>query len=139
MSLPPLPIPEEEFEWKYVRSSGPGGQNVNKVSSKAVLVWNHFTSPLLSDRAKRRLATLYPRYVVKDVGLQISSQKYRDQERNRQDCLEKLHEVLLEARTEPKTRRATRPTRGSKMRRLDAKKRRGSVKANRKQPPEDRG
>ena len=57
--LPPLPIPEEEFEWKYVRSGGSGGQNVNKVASKAVLVWNHFASPLLSDRAKRRLATLY--------------------------------------------------------------------------------
>jgi ribosome-associated protein len=135
--LPPVPIPEEEIEWQFARSGGPGGQNVNKVSSKAVLTWNHFASPLLSDHAKRRLATLYPRYVVEGVGLKISSQEYRDQERNKQACLEKLQAALAEARTMPKARRATRPTRGSKLRRLDAKKHRGSVKANRKRPREE--
>ena len=135
--LPPLAIPEEEFEWQFARSGGPGGQNVNKVSSKAVLTWNHFASPLLSDHVKQRIANLFPRYVVDGVGLKISSQEFRDQDRNKQACLEKLQAVLAEARTVPKPRRATRPTRGSKLRRLDAKKKRGDVKANRRQPREE--
>jgi ribosome-associated protein len=135
--LSPVPIPEDEIEWQFARSGGPGGQNVNKVSSKAVLTWNHFASPLLSEHVKHRIGNLYPRYVVEGVGLKISSQEHRDQERNKQACLEKLQTILAEARTIPKPRRATRPTRGSKLRRLDAKKHRGSVKANRKQPREN--
>ena len=133
----PLPIPDEELHWKYVRSSGPGGQNVNKVASKAVLAWNYAASPLLTDRAKTRLVAFYPRYITQDGWLQISSQKYRDQERNRDDCLEKLQQILLEARKEPKIRRATRPTRGSKMRRLSEKKLRGETKATRRRPSEE--
>jgi ribosome-associated protein len=137
MADEPLPIPEEELEWKYVRSSGPGGQNVNKVASKAVLAWNFAASPLLSLRAKDRLVAFYPRYIVQDGWLQISSQSYRDQDRNRQDCLDKLQRILAEARKEPKIRRATRPTRGSKMRRLTEKKRRSDTKASRRMPHED--
>ena len=80
----PLPIPEEDLHWTYARSGGPGGQNVNKVASKATLAWHFAASPLLSERARARLEALYPRYVVGDGWLQITSQNFRDQERNRQ-------------------------------------------------------
>ena len=119
--------------------AGPGGQNVNKVASKAVLTWNHFVSPLLSDRAKPPARDAVSSLsIVKDVGVQISSQKHRDQDRNKQDCLEKLQEVLAEARTEAEGA-AARPgpreapnSGGSTPRNIAA-----PAKASRKEPRED--
>src|SRR5215472_8451679 len=78
-----LRIPEDEFSWTFVRSGGPGGQNVNKVASKAVLRWNVVASPSLSDDIKARLQQQQRRRITGDGDLLITSQRYRDQERNR--------------------------------------------------------
>src|SRR5262249_9597296 len=108
-----IAIPESEFDWSYARSGGPGGQNVNKGPSKAILRWNAAVSPSLPDHVRQRLVALNRRRVTNTGDLILASQRYRDQERNRQDCLEKLAELVREAATLPKARRATRPTRGS--------------------------
>src|SRR6266542_405572 len=102
-------ISEEEFDWSFVRSGGPGGQNVNKVASKAVLRWDLANSPSVSDAVKARLRTLQRRRITNEGVLVLSSQRYRDQDRNRQDCLEKLREMILQAAMVPKVRKKTRP------------------------------
>src|SRR5438445_11714747 len=127
-----IAIPESEFTWSFVRSGGPGGQNVNKVASKAVLRWPVVASPSLPEHVRARLIALNRRRVTIDGDLVITSQRYRDQERNRQDCLEKLAELVRHAAALPKPRRATRPTRGSKTRRLAAKKHRSARMAARR-------
>ena len=127
-----LQIPEEEFDWSYARSGGPGGQNVNKVSSKAVLHWNLARSPTLPIEVKVRLCAQQANRITNEGVLVLMSQQYRDQERNRQDCLDKLRAMMLQAMVAPKKRRPTRPTRGSKERRIQAKKRRSTVKAGRR-------
>jgi ribosome-associated protein len=132
-----ISIPETEFDWSYARSGGPGGQNVNKVSSKAVLRWGVVRSPSLPDHVKNRFIALNRRRVTTEGDLVLASQRYRDQERNRQDCLEKLAELVRQAATLPKPRRATRPTRGSKKRRLAAKKHRSALKASRRDGAEE--
>jgi ribosome-associated protein len=125
-----LCIPEDEFTWTFVRSGGPGGQNVNKVASKAVLRWNVVASPSLPDDIKARLQQ--QRRITGDGDLLLTSQRYRDQERNRLDCLEKLAEMLRAAAVAPKTRRKTKPSRGAHERRLAAKKKRSALKAGRR-------
>ena len=130
-----LQIPEEDFTWKYARSGGPGGQNVNKVASKATLIWPVVSSPHLPADVKARLANLYPSYFTKEGVLQVTSQRYRDQERNRQDCLEKLHGMLTHALHVPRPRKKTKPTRGSKLARLQAKKHRAAIKGARRIGP----
>src|ERR1700677_4168199 len=115
---PTLAIPDEEFAWTYVRSGGPGGQNVNKVASKAVLRWPLEGSPSLPPEVKMRLRTLQRRRITAEGDFVMSSQRYRDQERNREDCLDKLRTMILAAATVPKIRRPSKPTRGSKERRL---------------------
>ncbi|HEY7313132.1 MAG TPA: alternative ribosome rescue aminoacyl-tRNA hydrolase ArfB [Gemmataceae bacterium] len=125
-------IPEEEFSWSFVRSSGPGGQNVNKVASKAVLRWNLTASPSVPDDVKGRLRERLPSRITNEGDLLITSQRYRDQERNRLDCVEKLREMLRAAAIPPKTRRKTKPTRGARERRLADKRRRASIKAARR-------
>jgi ribosome-associated protein len=130
-------IPLDEFEWSYVRSSGPGGQNVNKVASKAVLRWDAQSSPSVPDAVKARLFALYGNRFTSEGVLVLQSQRFRDQERNREDCLEKLRQWLLQAATVPRRRKQTRPTKASKQRRLSAKKRRASAKADRRAPRED--
>jgi ribosome-associated protein len=127
-----ITIPDDEFDWSYARSGGPGGQNVNKVSSKAVLRWDLRASPSLPTHVKDRLVALNRRRVTTEGELILTSQRYRDQDRNRQDCLEKLAELVREAATLPKPRRATRPTRGSHRRRLAAKRHRSALKASRR-------
>jgi ribosome-associated protein len=126
-------IPEDEFDWSYARSGGPGGQNVNKVSSKAVLRWDVVRSPSLPGDVKARLRLQQANRITTEGVLVLMSQQYRDQERNRMDCLEKLRGMILQAAATPKKRRATRPTRGSKARRIQSKKRRAMVKAGRRQ------
>jgi ribosome-associated protein len=134
---PHLRISEEELEWSYVRSGGPGGQNVNKVASKAVLRWNLNASPGVPDLVKMRFRTLQRRRITTEGDLVLTSQRYRDQDRNRQDCIEKLCEMLLAAATVPKARRATRPSRSSKRVRVADKRHRSAVKGSRRQPSDE--
>jgi len=132
-----LSVPEEELDWSFVRSGGPGGQNVNKVASKAVLRWDVAGSPSLPADVKTRLLAQRANRITGDGVLVLTAQRYRDQERNRQDCLEKLRAMILQAAATPKKRRPTRPTRGSKERRIQAKKRRGAIKISRRRLPSD--
>ena len=129
---PDLIIPMSQLEWTFVRSSGPGGQNVNKVSSKAVLRWRVATSGLLDADSLARLAVSFPAHVTKDGELVIASQRTRDAVKNRADCLEKLKAMLLLAVKKPKRRIPTRPTKGSVQRRLNAKARHSQRKRNRR-------
>jgi ribosome-associated protein len=129
-------IPEEEFTWSFVRSGGPGGQNVNKVASKAVLRWDLAASPSVPEEVKARLRTLQRRRVTKEGELVLSSERFRDQEKNRQDCLDKLREMVLQATFVPKPRKKTRPGKGARERRLKEKRHRASTKSQRR-PPRD--
>jgi ribosome-associated protein len=130
-------IPDAEFQWTFVRSGGPGGQNVNKVASKAVLRWDLAASPSVPDEVKARLRTLQRRRITADGELVLSSQRYRDQGRNVEDCLEKLRAMVLQAMVVPKARKPTRPSRGSKEARLRAKRQRSLAKARRRPALED--
>jgi len=132
-----IAIPDDEFIWSYVRAGGPGGQNVNKVSSKALLRWNAAGSPSVPDVVKSRVLALNRKRITATGDLLITGQRFRDQERNRTDCLEKLAEIIREASTLPKQRRATKPTRGSHRRRLAAKKHRSAIKSNRRPANEE--
>jgi ribosome-associated protein len=134
---PTLQIPDEEFIWSFARSGGPGGQNVNKVASKALLRWNVAATNALPADVKNRLAEQQKRFFTQDGELIITSQLTRDQDRNRDDCLEKLRAILLQALVVPKARRKTKPSRGSKRRRLENKKRRSDVKQARRRPNMD--
>ena len=125
-------IPDEELEWAYARSGGPGGQNVNKVASKATLRWAMAASTAVSPAVKDRVRIARPSQVTAEGELLIVSQKYRDQERNRQDCAEKLADMVRAALTPPKPRRPTKPTKGSKERRLGDKKKNAERKAGRR-------
>jgi ribosome-associated protein len=130
-----IAIHEDEFEWSFVRSGGPGGQNVNKVASKAVLRWNVATSPSLPDEVRTRLQAHQRRKITVEGDIVLTSQRYRDQERNKQDCLEKLREYVLEATRVPKVRKKVKPTRASKERRLAEKRHRAAAKSTRRSPP----
>jgi ribosome-associated protein len=132
---PRLKIPTSEFTWTFVRSSGPGGQNVNKVNSKAVLRWPLAASTSLPADVRDRFLARYGRRVTADGELLVSSQRYRDQGRNVADCLEKLRDLLSTVATPPKRRRPTRPKAGDIQRRLDAKKQSAAKKKGR-QPPQ---
>jgi ribosome-associated protein len=129
-----IAIPDGELSWSYARSGGPGGQNVNKVASKAVLRWTLAASPSVPEAVKDRLRAAHPSYVTAEGELLIASEKYRDQGRNREDCLAKLAAMIRRAATPPKPRRPTKPTRGSKVRRLAEKKQQAERKAGRRRP-----
>ena len=129
-----LTLPDHEFRWSFARSGGPGGQNVNKVASKAELRWNVVNSPSLPAEVKSRLLALYGSRITVDGELIVISQRYRDQGRNREDCLEKLRSMVRQAATPPRQRKATKPTRASKLHRLRAKKRRSERKKSRGRP-----
>jgi ribosome-associated protein len=132
-----ISIPLEEFQWAFARSGGPGGQNVNKVASKAILRWDLANTPSLPAEVKERLRARQRRRVTAEGELLVSSQKTRDQDRNRQDCLEKLAEMIRQAAFVPTPRKATRPSWASKARRVADKRRRSSSKAARRPPGEE--
>ena len=125
-----LSIDENDIDIGFVRASGPGGQNVNKLSTAAQLRFDT-RKITLPDDASLRLTRLAGQRMTKDGVIVIHAQRFRTQERNRSDATDRLLELLREAATRPTPRRPTRPTAGSKQRRLDGKKRRGDVKAKR--------
>ena len=126
-----LAIPDEELEWKFIRSSGPGGQNVNKVASAVQLRFLLPQNTSLPVAARNRLRRLAGQRINDDGTILISARSERSQEQNRREALLRLAGLVREALIEPKVRRKTRPTRASKERRIDTKKRRGSTKQGR--------
>jgi ribosome-associated protein len=116
-----IQIPDDELELTFVRSSGPGGQNVNKVSSKAVLRWRMLANNTLPLDVRERFLAKYRGRLTTEGDLLISSQRYRDQGRNIVDAKEKLAAMLLGVAVAPKKRRPTKPSRASVARRIESK------------------
>ncbi|MCA9106888.1 MAG: aminoacyl-tRNA hydrolase [Planctomycetales bacterium] len=127
-------IPEAEFSVTFVRSSGPGGQNVNKVSTKAVVRWAVQASPSLPDDVKERFLAKHGSKLTVEGELVISSQKYRSQERNLTDCHDKIVALVREVLVAPKKRRPTKPSKSSIRRRLEEKKKTSQRKSDRRNP-----
>jgi len=123
-----------EFEWGVARSSGPGGQNVNKVNSKVTLRWPLFESDGVPADVRDRFVAAYKRRLTTEGDLVLSSERYRDQLKNVGDCLEKLRELLLTVAVAPKPRKKSKPTKASKRRRV-ADKRLNTVTKQRRQQP----
>ncbi len=132
-----LIIPAAELRESFARSGGPGGQNVNKVASKVELRWSPAESSALTAADRSWLLAKLRSRLTTDGELVITSSRTRDQSRNRVDARDKLAAILRQALERPKARRPTRPSRGSRERRLAGKKRRASVKQARKLPPTD--
>ncbi|WP_010582727.1 alternative ribosome rescue aminoacyl-tRNA hydrolase ArfB [Schlesneria paludicola] len=130
-------IPCSEFSWSVARSSGPGGQNVNKVNSKAILRWSVVQSKELPADVRERFVTAFRSRMTNDGDIVISSERYRDQLKNVGDCLEKLRAMIESIAIPPKPRRAVKPTKASKVRRITAKRERGETKQRRKPPRAD--
>jgi ribosome-associated protein len=126
-----IAIPDEELEWKFIRSSGPGGQNVNKVASAVQLRFLLPQNTNLSAAVRSRLRRLAGQRLVDDGTILLTARNERSQEQNRRAALERLADLVRAALIEPKIRKKTRPTRASKERRIDTKKRRAGTKRQR--------
>lgn len=118
-----IQIPYAELEFTFVRSSGPGGQNVNKVNSKAVLRWRIVDSYAIPEELRDRVLSRLASRLTVDGDLVLASDRYRDQKQNREDCIEKLIALLAEASHIPKARRKTKPSRSSKKKNRESKSR----------------
>src|SRR5258708_2545297 len=134
---PTIAIDEREIEENFIRSSGPGGQNVNKLATAVQLRFDVRHSPSLPDGVRERLERLAGTRLTRDGVLIITAQRHRTQGRNRQDALDRLLELILEAGIVPVRRRPTRPTMGSRQRRLEGKRRRSTIKGLRGTKPSD--
>jgi ribosome-associated protein len=131
-------LDEREIEESFVRASGPGGQNVNKVASAVQLRFDVAGSPSLPEPVRARLKTLAGKRLTQDGVIVITAQRFRSQEQNRQDALDRLVELIRRAAVRPRPRRKTRPTLASKQRRLESKSRRSRIKSLRtSRPPPD--
>jgi ribosome-associated protein len=126
-----ITIADEELEERFVRASGPGGQNVNKVSTAVELRFNARASPALTEDVRKSLIRLAGRRMTDEGVLVIRAERFRTQERNREDARQRLVDLIAQAAVPPKPRVKTKPTLASKKRRLDSKSRRGEVKRNR--------
>lgn len=126
-----IAIPDDELRYTYVRSSGPGGQNVNKVNSKAVLRWSVAANMSVPEDVRARFAAKYGSRLTVDGEIVLSSDRHRDRGRNAEDCLDKLREMLLEVAAPPKKRRPTKPSRAARERRLKAKSEHSAKKQSR--------
>lgn len=128
-----IQIPVKEFSFQFARSSGPGGQNVNKVNSKAQLSWKVENSKSISDDVKAIILEKLANRITKDGNLVLTSERYRDQGRNVADCMQKLTELLISVLKKAKPRKATKPSRGQKEKRLQDKKANSQKKNSRRQ------
>jgi len=131
---PQLRVPLNELSFTFARSGGPGGQNVNKVNSKAVLRWRVLESPSLDERVRARFVEQNRHRITEAGDLVITSQRFRDQPKNIDDCCDKLRELLARAAAQPKRRKPTKPTAGSRRRRLSDKRLRSATKQLRRRP-----
>lgn len=130
-------IPRTEFEFTFTHSSGPGGQNVNKVATKARLRWNLAATAALPAGVRDRFERTYGSRLTNDGDLLLTSQRFRNRDRNARDCLERLREMLRAVAKPPTPRKPTKPSRGAVQRRIDAKKRRSQRKQQRRPPRRD--
>jgi ribosome-associated protein len=128
---PSLIIPDRELEMSFVRASGPGGQNVNKVSSAVQLRFALAANASLSEPVKNRLRALAGRRLTEDGAILIIARNHRTQEANRREALERLADLIQRALVAPRVRKATKPTRAAKERRLEAKSQRRGTKQKR--------
>tara|TARA_B110000116_G_scaffold118010_1_gene102310 strand:+ start:2331 stop:2750 length:420 start_codon:yes stop_codon:yes gene_type:complete len=128
-----ITLTDAEIELTFSRSQGPGGQNVNKVNSKVTIHWDLKYSTSISAFIKRRIQNKYSNRINNDGKLVLSSQQYREQHRNREECCQKLRVIIGDALKPRKARKTSRPTRASKQRRLDNKKKRSRRKSMRQQ------
>jgi ribosome-associated protein len=131
-----IAIDEREIEESFIRASGPGGQNVNKLSTAVQLRFDARRSPSLPNDVSTRLQRLAGSRLTKDGVLVITAQRHRTQERNRDDALARLIDLIRQAAVPPTPRRATRPTAASRARRLQGKKRRSTIKGLRQAKPD---
>lgn len=134
-----IKLQPSELQFSFIRSPGPGGQNVNKVATAVLLRFNVMHSPSLSEAVRLRLIALLGAKITTQGDLLIKATRYRTQERNKQDAIERLQTLLKRAAKVPKKRKKTRPTLASKERRLTNKKRQGKTKALRRCKPNSEG
>jgi ribosome-associated protein len=134
-----ISIPLTELNFSFARSGGPGGQNVNKVNTKATLRWGVADSPSLPEGVRERFLEKYKRRITTEGELVLASQRFRDQGRNVADCLDKLRDLLLEVATPPKRRKKTKPSRAARERRLQQKSRQAEKKQRRRTRFDDSG
>jgi ribosome-associated protein len=134
---PTIHVPDGELQFTFARSGGPGGQNVNKVASKAVLHWDLAANTTLPDDVKERLRARQANRITTEGALVIQGQRHRDQALNVADCLDRLRAMVLEVLHPPRRRKATRPSRGARERRLADKRQQAQRKARRRKGPLD--